>query len=210
MKPTRDITDPRVIKALGHPLRLRILAVLDDRVASPSELASEFNSPIGNVSYHVRILEALGLIRLVRTTPKRGAIEHHYEAVARPLITDETWSRIPDSVKRALVGAALDHAGRLARTAAAAGGFNRPEAHVSRTSLVLDEEGWKELSNELNAARARFFEISQESETRVREHGETGDGAMLLAVSFEPSTVPDESEDRRRPRARGRRPAART
>jgi len=36
------------------------------------------------VSYHVRTLAQLELIKLVKKTPRRGAIEHHYEAVERP------------------------------------------------------------------------------------------------------------------------------
>ena len=33
-----DITDPRIAKAYAHPLRIHILGMLDDRVASPSEI----------------------------------------------------------------------------------------------------------------------------------------------------------------------------
>jgi DNA-binding transcriptional ArsR family regulator len=59
---------------------VRALAILTEREASPSELAEELGEPLGNVSYHVRLLHELGLIDLVGTTPRRGAIEHHYRA----------------------------------------------------------------------------------------------------------------------------------
>jgi len=49
--------DQRLIKALGHPLRMSVLAILNARVASPSELAKELGEPLGNVAYHVKILE---------------------------------------------------------------------------------------------------------------------------------------------------------
>jgi DNA-binding transcriptional ArsR family regulator len=209
LKPTKDVTDPKVIKALGHPLRLRILGVLDGRVASPSELAAEFESPIGNVSYHVRILQSMGLIRLVRTTPKRGAIEHHYEAVARPVITDETWARLPESVKRALVGATLDHTAGVVRAAAAAGGFDRPEAHLSRTRLVLDDEGWKALTRELTATTEYALEIAKQSQARLKKQSEAADNAMFVVVSFEPPVDSQESESPRRRTRRKRRSAAR-
>jgi hypothetical protein len=166
-------------------------------------LAVEFESPIGNVSYHVRILQSMGLIRLVRTTPKRGAIEHHYEAVARPVITDETWGRLPASVKRALVNASLDHIGGVVRTAATSGGFDHSQARLSRTSLVLDDDGWQRLSHELVDAKERALEISQESEARLQEQGKTGDNAMLVLVSFEPRPA-SEPEPARRARRRRR------
>src|SRR3712207_2003998 len=92
VRPDKDVTDARLVKALAHPLRVRILGVLDERVASPSELAEELDAPLGNVSYHVRILASLGLIRLVKETPRRGSVEHHYEAVPRPMISEEARS----------------------------------------------------------------------------------------------------------------------
>ena len=72
MKAINDINDPRLVKALAHPLRVRILGVLQDRVASPSDLAEELNAPLGNVSYHVRILAQLGLLKLVKKRPRRA------------------------------------------------------------------------------------------------------------------------------------------
>jgi DNA-binding transcriptional ArsR family regulator len=205
LKPTRDVTDPKVIKALTHPLRHRILGVLDGRVASPSELAEEFESPIGNVSYHVRMLESVGLIRLVRTTPKRGAIEHHYEAVARPIISDETWGRLPTSVKRALVNAGLDHAGEMVSHAAAGNGFERSEAQLSHTQLALDDEAWKELSDALNDTRRQAFEIGKESEARLKQAGENGVSAMLLLLAFERASEPATPRPARRTKRRRRR-----
>src|SRR2546423_12946983 len=66
-----DITDPRIAKAYAHPLRIHILGMLGDGVASPSEIAGELGAPLTHVSYHVRQLAGLGLIKLVKTT--RGA-----------------------------------------------------------------------------------------------------------------------------------------
>lgn len=86
MKPLSNVTDPRVVKALAHPLRVEILGALEHRTASPNELADELDAPLGNVSYHVRQLAAAGLLRLVRETPRRGAVEHYYCLDATPAI----------------------------------------------------------------------------------------------------------------------------
>ena len=64
------------------------MTLLNERVASPSELADELGEPLGNVSYHMRRLAELECIELVRTTPVRGALEHHYRATARPVFGD--------------------------------------------------------------------------------------------------------------------------
>src|SRR5258706_11809475 len=132
MKPLVDITDPRVVKALAHPLRVRILSMLDESVLSPTQMATELEVPIGNVSYHTRQLLELGLIKLVRETPRRGAVEHHYTAEARPLITDEAWRNTPEIVRRAMVGATLEESAKAVNAAALTGGFSRDGAHVSR------------------------------------------------------------------------------
>jgi DNA-binding transcriptional ArsR family regulator len=90
MKQSTDIQDPQMVKALAHPLRVRALAILRARRASPSEIAEELGMPLTNVSYHIRVLADNGLIRLVSRTPKRGVIEHHYEVVDRLALTGLT------------------------------------------------------------------------------------------------------------------------
>src|SRR5215218_4084436 len=76
-----DPVDARVVKALAHPTRVRILNVLRDReLASPVELSSELGVALGTIGYHVRRLESLGFIELAKRTQRRGAVEHHYRA----------------------------------------------------------------------------------------------------------------------------------
>jgi DNA-binding transcriptional ArsR family regulator len=89
-KRTEASLDRRLIKALGHPVRVRALEVLNTRIASPSELAKELDEPLGNVAYHVKILEENEAIELVRTAPVRGALEHFYRATINTQIT-RTW-----------------------------------------------------------------------------------------------------------------------
>jgi DNA-binding transcriptional ArsR family regulator len=77
--------DAQVLKALNHPVRRQVMSMLEDGVASSKEIAAEMGLSIPSVSYHVAILRDLGLIKVVRETPRRGAIERHYKAVARSL-----------------------------------------------------------------------------------------------------------------------------
>jgi DNA-binding transcriptional ArsR family regulator len=184
MKPQSDISDPRIIKALTHPLRIQILAALDERTASPSELADELGAPLGNVSYHVRQLAGLGLIKLVKRTPRRGAIEHHYKAVGRPQMSDGAWAGTPATVKDAVVGAALGDLGTAVSSAAAAGGFSRPDAHLTRTQVTLDERGWKDLDNELNATLARVQKIADASAKRLAKAGDGAEDATVVMMLF--------------------------
>jgi DNA-binding transcriptional ArsR family regulator len=104
MKPIKNIDDPRYVKAMSHPLRVRILAMLDERKASPNQLAGWLGASLGTVAYHVRTLEQLGLIELVDETRVRGAVEHHYRARARPNVTADGWAQAPPIAKQAAVG----------------------------------------------------------------------------------------------------------
>ena len=88
MKPIKSIDDPRYVKALSHPIRVRVLALLEERMASPVELAEVLGVSLGSVSYHVRNLHRLGLIELKKETRRRGAIEHHYRAKERPSVSE--------------------------------------------------------------------------------------------------------------------------
>lgn len=66
-----------LFSTLSHPLRPRILRAAAE-TTSPKELAVALQQPIGVVSYHVRTLADAGLLELVRTEPRRGALEHYY------------------------------------------------------------------------------------------------------------------------------------
>jgi DNA-binding MarR family transcriptional regulator len=68
-------------RANTHPLRISILEVLGmdgGRTLSPNELRHELQEPLGNVSYHVAELLDDGFLKLAKTQPVRGAVEHFY------------------------------------------------------------------------------------------------------------------------------------
>lgn len=189
MKTYRDITDPAVAKALAHPLRTRILAALEDRTASPSELATELEAPLGVLSYHVRRLTSLGFVRLVKRVPRRGAVEHYYTAVRRPRPPDSAWASAPALVKHTAVTAALEQVGSDVGAAAADGGFDAPEAHLTRSPLTVDEQGWQALARELEAMTERIEQIQAESEQRLGRAEHDGQRtASVVLMLFESPT----------------------
>src|SRR3954462_11748906 len=146
MKPITNIDDPRYVKAMSHPLRVRILAMLEERTASPVELAGWLGASLGTVAYHVRTLYRVGLIELVRETRVRGAVEHHYRSRERPRVSDEAWAAAPPIAKQAARPPPLQTIDPYPRAPSAAGGFGPGNAHLTRTALQLDARGWNELS----------------------------------------------------------------
>jgi DNA-binding transcriptional ArsR family regulator len=208
-----EIIDSRLVKMLAHPLRVRILAILEQRTASPSEIAQELDASLGVVSYHVRRLESLGLIKLVKKTPRRGAIEHYYKADAKHHIPDEAWAKVPGIVKQAMAGATLGEISAQVNAAAVDGGFGADDAHLSLTKLVLDEQGWRAIAREMAKTLERVDRIHAESLERLRKSDHEGEReAMVAMMLFESSQVPAALPDgkagaRRRP-ARSRARAA--
>jgi DNA-binding transcriptional ArsR family regulator len=180
-----DITDPKLVKAYAHPLRIQILGLLDNRTASPSEIATELGTPLSNTSYHVRQLVALGLVELVRRTARRGAIEHHYTAKVRPTVWDDVYAQLPSIVKRAAVGGLLTET--IAEIAAAAdeGRFDRDDIHYTRTAGRLDQKGWETISSELAGLLKRVEKAVEQSEARLakRPHADADD-AMIVIMHF--------------------------
>jgi len=198
MSPKEPAIDQRIMKALSHPLRVRILTMLNQKVASPSELADELDEPLGNVSYHMRFLADLNMVKLVRTAPRRGAVEHYYEALAPPLISGSDWAQLPLSLRRSLSDTTLSDIAQDLEGAADAGAFDRENTHVKRLALELDDEGWDELSTLLSRVLDETRTIQDRStKRRARtEHG--GIRTALVLMQFERGRGrPDARRERR-------------
>jgi DNA-binding transcriptional ArsR family regulator len=188
-----DITDPDLAKALAHPLRTRILAALDGHIGSPSELADELDASLGVVSYHVRRLEALGFLKLVKREPRRGAVEHYYTTTGRPRITNAAWGKLPTIVKDASIKAAVDQIGAYVAAGAAEGGFNAADAHITRNPVIVDSKGWHALARELDNLVERIGKIEAASKQRLAraEHAGEREATVVLMLFDSPTEVSD-------------------
>ena len=185
MRAISDIGDPRLVKALAHPLRVQILGVLEERVASPSDLAEELGAPLGNVSYHVRTLADLGLLKLVRRRTRRGAVEHYYQARGRATVSDAAWQQVPEVVRRSMVGVALDQAIEQAVAAAGSGGFDGDGSGVTRHSLSLDERGVEEAGQALQRLHDELAEIQERSADRGSDDTDGRRQVGLVTMLFD-------------------------
>jgi DNA-binding transcriptional ArsR family regulator len=209
VKPITAIDDPRYVKAMSHPVRVRIMAMLQERKASPNELSQWLGTTLGATAYHVRTLHKLGLIELVDETRVRGAVEHHYKAKARPKVTEENWSKASPIAKQAAVGSQLRMLEDHTNASAAAGGFDRPDAVLERKTARLDERGWKALTAEVQKLLDRVARIEADAAKRLDRAG--GEGAIeagVVALAFESVLLSDQipaSTKKRTPMRRSRR-----
>lgn len=212
MKPITAIDDPRYVKAMSHPVRVRIMAMLSERKASPNELSQWLGTTLGATAYHVRTLHKLGLIELVDETRVRGAVEHHYKAKARPKVTEENWSKASPVAKQAAVSSQLRMLDDHTQASAAAGGFDRADAVLERRSARVDERGWKALTAEAQKFLDRIEKIEADAAKRLDKNGAEGAieaGVVLLGFESVPlSEQIPETKKKRAPMKRTRRGAA--
>jgi DNA-binding transcriptional ArsR family regulator len=188
-----EINDPRLVKALAHPLRVSILSALEHRTASPSELAEELDVPLPNLSYHIRMLVQLDLLKLVKTRPRRGAIEHYYQAKGRVAVSDRAWGQVPTLVKEAMVSASLRNVGELVDAAASRGGFEAPDSHLSSQRIKVDAQGWKAISKSMRAFFDDVQRIQAESEKRRNDSDhldEIDAGVVMMLFNAPPVDAP--------------------
>jgi DNA-binding transcriptional ArsR family regulator len=206
--------DSRLAKALAHPLRVQLLAALNEGVASPNELAKKLDEPLTNVSYHVRMLHDLGTIELVETEPRRGALEHYYRAVVRPFFADREWKRLPKNARGSISDAVLQLVWEDAAEAIKSGLFDeREDRHLSRTVLQVDREGWEELNELLVDVIDRAMQIQADSASRAsKDDGETFSVNLVMMTHPTPKsareTTAPSSGARRRRRNSGKKTAA--
>ena len=177
-RPAGETSEARIAKALAHPLRARILQRLGERVASPGDLAVELDAPLGVVSYHVRMLRDYDCVELVRTEPRRGALQHFYKATARPNLDDAQWRTLPAQLRRELAGETIGELVSDLASAADAGTLDDPEIVLTRTPLELDEKAFKKLNKLLAKTNEQALAIAAESAAR-------GDGASEGAIATE-------------------------
>lgn len=183
--PVIALFDERLAKALSHPLRQRILQRLDDvGVASPSELAEALDDPLGNVSYHVRILLGLDCVQLVRTAPRRGALKHFYRAKLGPWLDEEQWAQLPANLRRQTLHRTLTKILNEASTAGRQRGFDGPEAHASHDQLTVDEQSAQQISSLLATTLETARRIHAESATRQATAGPDAPPTIATALGM--------------------------
>jgi DNA-binding transcriptional ArsR family regulator len=178
--------DQRLVKALAHPLRVEILTILNERMASPNELSKELEEGLSQVSYHVKVLKDFECIEMVKTEPRRGAVEHYYRATSRPYLTDQDWQTLPDSVKPGVSASAIQLILDDVLGALSGGTFDaRDDRHISSTPGVVDQQGWDESVDLVNETLERIIAIHEGSAKRLAKSGEDGIPATAVLMNFE-------------------------
>jgi DNA-binding transcriptional ArsR family regulator len=184
-----------LVKALNHPVRVKALTILTEKIASPKEISDQIEMPLSNVSYHVRVLDELGLVEIVEEESVRGSVAHFYKAVERPLIDNPDWEKLSPRVRSAFSGYVIETLMTDAASSLAAGVFDqRDDRHLSRTPLVIDERAWRRISEIQTKALEQILKEQVAATARLSK-SKKAEAILAIAgmICFEVLTPPEPS-----------------
>lgn len=160
--------DQDLMKALGHPLRIGILTILNERMASPNELSKELEEGLSQVSYHVKVLKDYSMIRMVKTEPRRGAVEHYYLAVEEVFLPSGQMKLMPKSAQRKSYNKVLAELDDDLGAALGGGTFDkRGDWVAARDPGVIDGQGREETEQIVADFLKQYREVKVEARKRI-------------------------------------------
>lgn len=189
-----------LLAVLSHPLRVKILEVVNERLMSPSEFVDRglipeelFSNPeqaLSLASYHFRQLEKAGLIKVVETLPKRGAVEHVYGGLVLLL---KNGTPLTLEQQQLSTVALLGLVARANSAIQSAKNDSRGDPLLDWTVATLDERGWEDVKRVLTEAYQEIREIKSAAENRLRSSKNTPISAVVGVLGFEcdPLEIPD-------------------
>jgi hypothetical protein len=190
-----------ICTALKHPLRVRILEVLNEGPRSPSQFVEEglipkehytsYQQALSLASYHFRELQKEGCLEVIESIPRRGAVEHVYEGKARVYFNDSEFEGMPRDARRKLSRISLQ--GLIARADRAIGEDTfdaRAERHLTWSPMQLDERGWQEAIAVLAATFSELTQIRHDARDRLAASGEEVVPVTVGMLGFESPPPP--------------------
>jgi hypothetical protein len=176
-----------VVTGMAKELRAQILILLNERVASRPEICKELGAPFNAVRYEMDVLKKTKppLIELVYEKPVRGTVEKFYRATAMAYVDQLEWPGVPDAVKPGMRGSLL---GILVDDVVAAvkdGTFDSLEnAHMSWTPMILDEQGWEDITAILLRALEEAIKVKEDSAERLIVEDAEGTSCTVSILGY--------------------------
>lgn len=190
-----------ICTVLKHPMRVRILEVLNEGPRSPSQFVEEglipkehynsYQQALSLASYHFRELEKEGCLEVIESIPRRGAVEHVYRGLARIFVNDREFEEMPRSDRRRLSRISLQGMVARADRAIHEDTFDaRAERHLTWMPMQLDERGWGEVIAALAATFAELTQIRHDARDRLAASGEEVIPTTVAMLGFESPPPP--------------------
>lgn len=164
----------RLAIVFADPLRLKIVTELYMRAMSPTQFLKEFGGgSVSRVDYHFKTLAQHGWLQLEGQATgggRRGGTEHLYRAPRLAVFDNDTWSRLPYSIKVAFSSTIFGQFVERARDAIEENTFDaRPDRHFTWTPILLDERGWNAVIEAVDSLFASLFREQAQAKLRISQ-----------------------------------------
>ena len=181
----REAFEARIARAFGHPFRVRIMEILNERDAAPTDVSRISGIAASNLNYHFGILEECDCIELVERIPIRGTVKNVYRSKQPTMLADLAWSALSADVRSEISRTMLNNSIRRLSDAFAAATFDkREDRHLSLQTVAVDRRGWKEIGRLMADTMRRVEEIESESCARADDDDACFPATVTL-VSYE-------------------------
>lgn len=151
------------LRAMAHPIRLRILSLLTGAAMTAAEVARELNLTHANASYHLRQLAEVGQIQPVAGQERiRGGIAKRY----RYVIEDKpAGGGAGDPTQRPYRRALYDAVASELRRRAAHLAATPNRSHMTDADLWVDPADWATVREQIQAASDLLHKAAKPSRT---------------------------------------------
>ena len=178
--------DTQLVRALVNPTRIRILDAIAEGAASPTELAETLGVRVSVVGYHITVLRSTGCIQQVQAEQSGPAADRSYQLtpdatptrhMAPGRLVQSGFGHPPAAVVRSIVERGMPNPGTDI--------FGHGKDQLSCASIVVDAQGWREISATIARAVNRISAAHEKSTQRMSDSGEEGISATIAVASFE-------------------------
>jgi DNA-binding transcriptional ArsR family regulator len=185
-QPQKKNLDRQLAQVISHEITVKVLTVLAERAASPKEIGQILREKVPTISHHVKKLERMGLAELIEEKEIRGAVQHIYRAVIRPIVSTEEWDKLTIAERQQfsiwIVQLILADAARSFDASLFDARSNR---HLSRTPMVVDEKGLDEVAEIQNRAMNEILEVQAIASERRLRSGAPAIDVIAAMLCFE-------------------------
>lgn len=176
--------------AVGHRIRIEMLAALREGPKSAADLAKVVRQPLSTVKHHLEELLVDGSIEIAWAKPIRtNMTQNHYRVVELPEFSKEEVEEMTPEERQALFALIAQAATAEVLASLWAGKM------VYDSNIVLawswfnfDEQGRRDLAEEQNESWERVNNIASESAHRMAESKEKGVTYVVTIFGYERCT----------------------
>jgi predicted transcriptional regulator len=177
--------------ALGHRVRIEVLAALNERAYSTQQLAGIVHEQLSTVAHHVKELLKSGSIEVAKTEQVRNISQYFYRAVELPFFSDEEMEAMAPTERQEVYGVVLQAVMAEALASFWAGKISAdPRAMLAWRWFNVDSKGRADIADEQARSWERVQEIEAESSARRTVSGEDAQSIIVTQLGYERSRTP--------------------